>query len=285
MWDRSHAGGRRHLCGLAARCLILILLLAAGSAGAAPRTTSFVHSVGFSFDYPSKWSVKRLDEGLLLTPHDAGTDAGGRPLEVIVIGFVGASAGDPFEPSFADAFVRHYRSLVPDLMRVGDMDWLETSIGLGLMVPFKDRVGNPHRVYCAVHGQLGIFLAHVTRSDTVRSRIDLVGKIFSSFNWTDSLVDPALVRAWDAPPEPANRAPAQEATDTAADRWIFSDDGRLRRANIEPAGGFYSSSRGVLNIVWDHGLEESYRYTVSPRPEGGSQLELKSPAGDALHLH
>ena len=120
----------------------------------------------------------------------------------------------------------------------------------------------------------------------MRPRTAAVRQIFSSFDWTAGLVDPALVRAWDAPSEPVDPASAQGRAGETADRWVFSDDGRLRRAAAEPvAGGFYSSSGGVLNIVWDHGLEESYLYTVSKRPEGGSQLELKSPAGDALRLY
>ncbi len=260
--------------GTAIWSLLAILLLLPGRAAAAPRMTSFVHSVGFSFDYPSKWRVKRLDEGLMLAPHDAGTDAGGRPLEVLVIGFIGAEAADPFDPSFVDAFERHYRSLVPDLSRAGDMDWVKTSMGLGLLIPFEDRFGNPHRVYCAVHGKLGIFLAHVARKDTVRPRFNRVREVFSSFSWTESMVDPALVRAWtDVAREPADQTP---------DRWVFARDGRLRRTE---RGGFYSSYDGVLNVVWDHGVEESYLYTLSNRPAGGAQLELRGPGGEALRLH
>ena len=103
--------------------VVVCALLLAGSAGAAPRKTNFVHSVGFSFDYPSKWEVKRLSEGLLLAPNDAGFDGSGRPLEVVVIGFLDAGATDAFDPSFPDAFERHYRSLVPDLSRAGFIEW------------------------------------------------------------------------------------------------------------------------------------------------------------------
>ena len=254
--------------------LLSILLLLPGSIDAAPRMTNFVHSVGFSFDYPSKWNVRRLDEGLALTPPDVGTDATGRPQEVVVIGFLGAGVADPFDPSFVDAFERHYRSLVPNLTRAGDMDWLQTSMGLGLLLPFKDRFGNPHRVYCAVRGDLGIFLAHVTGSDTARSRLTAVQQIFSSFSWTESMVDPALVRAW--------TGVHQEMEDQAPERWVFAQNGRLQHTE---RGGFYSSYGGVLNIVWDHGREESYLYKLSDRPEGGAQLELKGPGGEALQLH
>lgn len=287
MEDTSHVGRRGHLFRISTWCAICLLSLLAGAVAAAPRKTNFVHNVGFSFDYPSKWSVKRLDEGLMLAPHDVGRDAAGRPLEVIVIGFVDAGATDPFDPSFADAFDRHYRSLVPQVSRVGDMDWLETSsMGLGLLMPFEDQSGSPHKVYCAVHGELGIFLAHVARSRDARPKDALVREIFSSFSWTETILDPALVRSWTDAPPPA---------DQPVDRWVFAEDGRLRRAAGELSrgmrtpdtehGGFYSSSGGVLNIVWDHGIEESYLYTVSKRPEGGPQLELRSPGGEPFQLY
>ena len=286
MEDACVAGRWNRVAGTTAWIVICGLLFLAASAAAAPRKTSFVHAVGFSFDYPSKWTVKRLDVGLMLAPHDVDVDAGGRPLEVIVVGFLDAGVTDPFDPSFAGAFERHYRSLVPGLSRAGDMDWLPTSMGMGLLIPFEDERGNPHRVYGAVHGELGLFLAHVARADAVRPRVARVREIFASFGWTDSAIDPALVRAWTGAP--------REAADRESDQWEFASDGRLRRAVGEPRGvqapqggrgGFYSTSGGVLNILWDHGLEESYLYTVSKRPEGGPQLELRSPAGEALRLH
>ncbi len=256
---------------------MVVLLLLAGSASAAPRTTTFVHSVGFSFDYPSKWQVKRLDEGLLLTPGGVDRDPVGKPLEVIVIGFVDVGATDAFDPAFAGAFESHYRSLVPNLSRSGDMDWLKTTVGMGMLIPFEDRYGYPHRVYGAMHGELGIFLAHVARSDDVHLKTGAVRDIFASFRWTESAVDPALVRSW--------TDLTSQSPERAADRWVFADDGRLRRLAGEASGGFYSSSGGVLNIVWDHGIEESYLYEVSRRPEGGPQLELRPPDGEALRLH
>ena len=277
------AAGRSHLSWIIAA----LPLLLAGNAAAAPRTTTFVHSVGFSFDYPSKWQVQRLEEGLLLTPGGVERDSAGRSLEVIVIGFVDAATADPFDPAFAGAFESHYRSLVPDLSRAGDMDWLKTSVGTGMLIPFQDRYGFPHNVYGAVHGELGIFLAHVARSEEVRLRTGAVRDIFASFRWTESAIDPVLVRSW--------TGVAPELPERAADRWVFARDGRLKRVadgaargarvSGEVRGGFYSSSGGVLNIVWDHGVEESYLYKVSRLPGGGPQLELQLPGGEALRLH
>ena len=264
------------------RLLLVSLLLAAlaASAAAGPKTTHFIHSVGFSFDYPSKWQLKRIQEGMMLIPHNAARDSGGRPMELLIIGFVDtAGVTDPLEPAFANAFEQRYRSIVPTVGRAGDLDWLASPLGPGLRVPYQDSRGNQHQLYCTVHGDLGIFLAHVVQGSTIRPKTAAVRQIFSSFGWSESVIDPALVRSW------------TQATGTAttpaptADRWTFATDGRLRRAAEPEQGGYYSSHSGVLNIVWDHGVEESYLYTVAASANGGEQLELRHPDGDALRLH
>ena len=251
---------------------VLLLFMLAGAASAAPRSTTFVHSVGFSFDYPAKWKLERVQEGMMLIPNNAGTDGGGRPLELVVIGFVDAAGvTDPFDPSFADAFVRGYRAIVPDVNRVGDLDWVETPMGTGLVVPFEDRRGNGHRLYCNVRGNLGIFLAHVAQHRSIRPQNARVGRIFSSFTWTDSVIDPNLVRSWIVAPE-------DESEEALAGRWSFADHGRLRyAAEDSERRGFYSSFDGVLSVVWDYGVEESYLYKVSDDGSGGAELELRRP--------
>ena len=190
---------RGYACLPSAGRLLAILLLAAfaASAAAAPQTTSFVHSVGFSFDYPTKWQLKQIQEGIMLIPHNAVRDAAGQPMELVIIGFVDtAGVTDPFEPSFANAFEQRYRSIVPSLARGGDLDWLNSSLGTGLLVPYEDSRGNRHQLYCAAHDDLGIFLAHVTQRGTVRRPNGKVQQIFSSFSWTESMIDPALIRSW-----------------------------------------------------------------------------------------
>ena len=264
------------------RLLLACLLLAAlaASAAAGPKTTNFVHSVGFSFDYPSKWQLKRIQEGMMLIPHNAARDSAGRPMELVIIGFVDtAGVTDPVEPSFANAFEQRYRSLVPSLGRTGDLDWLASPLGPGLLVPYQDSRGNQHQLYCTVHGDLGIFLAHVVQRSTVRSKTAAVRQIFSSLRWSESVIDPALVRSWTQAAGPAT------ASMPSADRWTFATDGRLRRAVEPERGGYYSSHGGVLNIVWDHGVEESYLYEVAAGADGGKQLELRHPDGDAVRLH
>ncbi len=260
-------------------CTVLLLAALAVSVAAGPQTSNFVHAVGFSFDYPIKWQLKRVQEGMMLIPHKAVRDSAGRPMELMFIGFVDtAGVTDPFEPSFADAFERRYRSIVPSLARSGDLDWLDSPLGTALLVSYLDGRGNQHQLYCAVHGDLGIFLAHAVQDGAQRLRPAMAGQIFSSFGWTDSVIDPALVRSWTQAASPAATA------EPAADRWTFATDGRLRRTTGPEHGGFYSSINGVLNIVWDHGVEESYLYTVASGVDGGPRLELRHPDGAALRL-
>lgn len=282
MDDATPAGRRIPLFEPTGRCLLAIVLLAAFgvSVAAGPATTSFVHAVGFSFDYPAKWKLKRVEEGMMLIPPAAGTDAAGRPLELVIIGFVDtAGVTDPFDPTFSSAFENRYHAVVPRLARTGDLDWLKTPMGTGMLVPYEDEHGNEHRLHCAVHGDLGIFLAHVVQSRSVRPSTRKVREIFSSFGWSDSVIDPALVRSW----TPANDL--ADFHDAPEDHWTFATDGRLRRAAEPKRGGFYSSFGGVLNIVWDHGVEESYLYTVSNGEDSDARLELRHPSGDALRFH
>ena len=194
---QDQRNSRQPVLEMTARCLVGFLLVAVvGVVEAAPQTTRFVHSVGFSFDYPTKWSLETVVEGLMLLPHNVGTDYRGRPLELVVIGFVDtAGVTDPFDPSFANAFERGYRAIVPDITRVGDLDWIETSMGTGMVVPFEDPRGTRHHLYCNVRGGLGVFLAHVSSS---RPQTAKVRQIFSSFGWTESVIDPVLVRSWTA---------------------------------------------------------------------------------------
>ena len=245
---------------------------------AGPQTTRFTHAVGFSFDYPTRWDLERVQEGLMLVPHDAGTDSGGRPLELIVIGFVDTTGvTDPFDPSFSLAFEHKYQSMIPGIQRTGELDWVESGMGIGLAVPFDDASGNHHSLYCTAHGDLGIFLAHVTRDQAPRSRIQRARRILSSFDWSESVIDPNLLKTWNAI---ASTKPAQEEP---AGHWSFNDEGRLRYAESSDfeRSGFYSSFDGVLNIVWDHGVEENYLYTVDPQR---AELKLKRPDGEALRF-
>lgn len=269
---------RTHSGILPTALLALVLTVApAATVSAGGGTTTFVHAVGFSFDYPTKWDLQRVQEGLMLIPHDAGTDAGGRPLELAVIGFVDtAGITDPFDPSFAEAFERRYESMIPGVHRVGEMDWVASGTGTGVLVPYEDGNGNRHRLYCTVHEQLGIFLVHVTQGRNTRSRTARVETILASFGWNDSVIDPELVKTWTAVPSP-------EANTETAGHWSFSTDGRLRYAesNDFERAGFYSSHDGVLNIVWDHGEEVSYLYSVDRR---SSVLELQHPGGEAWRL-
>ena len=240
----------------------LVLHFAVAPATAAPKTTQFTHSVGFSFDYPTKWNLKYLREGLMLIPHDVDKDpATGKPLELAVIGFVGvAGVTDPFDPSFPDAFEEKYRSLVPRTRRIAEIDWLETPMGTSLVVPFEDAMGNRHTLYCTVLGDLGIFLGHISQG-VYRPQNAKMRQIFSSFSWTDSVIDPDLARSWTV---------AEDSDELIAGRWTFTENGRFRHAELTAGSersGFYSSYDGVLNIVWDHGTEESYFYSVS-RPHG-----------------
>ncbi|MCP3958107.1 MAG: hypothetical protein GY719_09665 [bacterium] len=271
---------RIHLFPAVLAQILLLAAIATSASAAAPRATTFVHSVGFSFDYPAKWKLERVREGMMLIPHTAGTDGGGRPLELVVIGFVDAAGvTDPFDPSFADAFENGYRAIVPDLARVGDLDWVESPMGTGLVVPFQDRRGNHHRLYCNVRGNLGIFLAHVAQDRSVRPQHARVRQIFSSFGWSDSVIDPELVRSWRV-------ARDAEAEETLAGHWSFADHGRFRYiAEDSERRGFYSSFGGVLSVVWDHGVEESYLYKVSSVDGVAAELELQRPGGEALHFH
>lgn len=257
----------------------LLLLVGAASVAAGSQLTSFVHTVGFSFDYPTKWQLKRVDEGSMLIPNKVTRDAAGRPMELMIVGFVDTrGVTDAFEPTFINAFERQYRSFVPAAFRVGDLDWLESPMGTGLLVSYDDGRGNLHQLYCVAHGDLGIFLSHVIQGDVGRPKAAIARQIFSSFGWADSVIDPALVRSWT---QDGNSAPPAELVE---ERWTFATNGRLERVGSE-RGGFYSSFNGVLNIVWDHGVEESYTYEVAPGVDGGPLLELRDPDGDSLRLY
>ena len=272
--EASGKGARRFLRGL----VVLSLAMLAASVVAGPQLTSFVHTVGFSFDYPSKWELKRADEGSMLIPNKVTRDASGRPMELMIVGFVDThGVTDPFEPSFVNAFERRYRSFVPTATRAGDLDWLESPMGTGLLVSYDDGRGNLHQVYCVAHGDLGIFLAHLIQGDVARPKANLARQIFSSFGWADSPIDPALVRSW------TQEAGVAQPTELSEQRWTFATNGRLERAGLD-RGGFYSSFNGVLNIVWDHGVEESYTYEVASGVDGGLRLELRDPDGAALRL-
>ncbi|MEM7587207.1 MAG: hypothetical protein AAF560_27705, partial [Acidobacteriota bacterium] len=76
---RSNSCGMFRVASLVAGCL---LLLGGASELAAAQQTQFVHAVGFSFDYPSKWRLERVQEGVMLVPHDVSNDASGRPKEL-----------------------------------------------------------------------------------------------------------------------------------------------------------------------------------------------------------
>ncbi len=257
----------------------LLIFTVAASVAAGPQLTSFVHSVGFSFEYPSKWELKRVDEGSMLIPNKVTRDAAGRPMELMIVGFVDTrGVTDPFEPSFVNAFERRYRSFVPTAIRAGDLDWLKSPMGTGLLVSYDDGRGNLHQLYCVAHGDLGIFLAHLVQGDLARPKAAMARQIFSSFGWADSPIDPALVRSWTQDGDSAQPAELVEQ------RWTFATNGRLERAGLD-RGGFYSSFNGVLNIVWDHGVEESYTYEVASGVDGGPRLELRDPDGAALRLH
>ena len=257
---------------------VLLLAVFATPLEAARGTTRFVHSVGFSFDYPAKWSLQRVREGIMLVPHDIGTDSGGRPLELVVIGFVDTTGIiDPFDPSFAVAFEQQYQSMIPGVRRSGELDWVDSGMGTGLLVPFDDDNGNRHGLYCTVHGELGIFLVHVTQGKAARSRVQRVRQILSSFGWSDSVIDPELVKTWTAVRDAGT-------TQAAPARWSFATNGRLRYAETSDfeRAGFYSSFDGVLNIVWDYGVEENYLYTLDDQ---GAELKLRRPDGEASRYH
>ncbi len=275
-------GARRRIHpGVLLGCLFATVLLIAPTATveAGSQTTSFVHSVGFSFDYPTKWELQRVQEGLMLIPHDAGTDAGGRPLELIVIGFVNtAGITDPFDPAFSVAFEQRYQAMIPGIQRTGELDWVASGMGTGVVAPFDDANGNRHGLYCAVHGELGIFLAHVTQGKTARSKAGRVQQILASFGWSDSVIDPDLVKTWTAVDG------SEKPQEDPAGHWSFATDGRLRYAESSDfeRAGFYSSFDGVLNIVWDHGVEENYLYAVDHH---SAELKLHRSDSEAWRSH
>ena len=269
-------GVRRSIVRWVSGCLpgILVVFLSSAfvssSVAAAPQMTNFVHSVGFSFDYPSKWKLKSVQEGLLLLPKGVDVDAGGRPAEFVLIGFLDANAStDPFDPLFSNAFERRYREVFPGLRSTGEIDWLETGLGTGVHSTLADRLGNRHRLYCAVQGDLGVFLTYVAQGRSARAKSDATARqIFASFNWTQSLIDPDLARSWVQAQGPQGNP----------EQWSFAADGRISAAD---RGGFYSSYDGMLNIVWDHGVEESYQYQLSSGAEGAVELEIQGPDGEA----
>jgi hypothetical protein len=275
---------------------------------------TYRHPIGFSFWYPSDWSVKEGDSFLVLTP--PGMAAGPNQTEVyLVIRESVADTGvqgsdDPTVASFLDQAVVQ---LSPALQRSGP----------GVAVPMNSAKGTLYewsapataggkviaRAYATILKEHGVALVAIGLDGKLAAREPLVRRIFASFGLAEGARDPQAAGAWHLLEsrylandlgertgyvnsyEKARAAtdvnstlalnPDGSATRTDSSRTIaggagiWIDSGDQRTVKQ----GKWNASEGTLCLLWENGALVTYRYVVEDAAEG---RRLKLTVGNSV---
>lgn len=287
-----------------------------GGAGSRPQSGSvpqaqrgragntYRHPVGFSFWYPSGWTLTEHEAFTQLTPPNPGQSPEG-PTELYFL--LGSNVADEgiFTPddqriiSFLDEQVR---SVSPVLQYTGRSTPVNNSQGKGALLEWEGKTPKGDdviaRSFVSIINDHGIGLIGIGFRDVINGRDKDLRQMFGSFGFGQGQNDPAIVGSWSLVSTSAidNQSPFEtswsraQAVSEDKSILVFNHDGTWSRSNeshtLVGAGGVWledksqSSSRGswnagdgVLYMVWEDNSWEEYKYVVEQGAQG-RQLRL-----------
>jgi hypothetical protein len=257
------------------------------------------HVTGLTFWYPDNWRVKELDEALQLIPNDVEIQSQG-PDELYVIAGESVAGTGILNPD--DPRVIHYtdqvvQSILPSLMRVGRVKYVDMITGKGVFLQWEGK-NNKGKTVCAeafitIRQNFAISLSAIAYKHLLEKRNDELHRIFASFAFGEGQRDPDLIGHWEltATQSITNQSVwetdwsrAQLVSDNQS-HLVFTPDGKWSRTDTshmiagagdvwiessdkDESGGRWYAGEGTLFMIWENNTWEDYSYKIYTSAQG-----------------
>lgn len=264
------------------------------------------HPAGLAFEHPTSWEVRSHGERIQLVPADVAKDQRGEPLEILVFfGEDTEGVTSVTDPRVAAYLETQLRQLFPWLTGRPSSRGVTTGLGPAAAYLYRGKAADGADLavesYVVLHGGSAIVLVHAARHDLFTKRQPQVTSLFSSLSQSArTQIDPKVVSLW--------RRSASVRTGTgggggsiSGTTWYylsFQPDGVFHYAErdrmfgntadlgvvvsgdsgVKTRKGKWTTSQGVLELVWEDGTAERFTYLVGTPTWGGTALKL-TPSG------
>jgi len=267
---------------------------------------TFQHPAGLAFEHPASWEVRAQDERIQLIPSNAVKDQRGEPLEVLV--FFGedaegvTAATDPRVTAYLEA---QLRKLFPGLTGPPSSRGITTGLGPAAAYLYRGKAADGADLavefHVVLHGGSALVLVHAARHDLFTKRQPQVTSLFSSLSQSaKTQIDPKVVSLWRRSASVRTGAGGGGGS-ISGTTWYylsFQPDGVFHYAErdrmfgntadlgvilsgdsgVKTRKGKWTTSQGVLELVWEDGTSERFTYLVGTPAWGGTALKL-TPSG------
>lgn len=155
----------------------------------------YTHASGGKFRYPSDWTLKEAEEGLILTPPDM---VEGKEF-FIITGEKAEGATDPTSKIVADYLNQAVNTVAPGAKRVGGIEPAAAGNAKGGIYTWDGTVNGQEsriRAYVTILKGYGISLVAVGPKDKVEARDKQLRSIFYTFGWGQGKIDQRIVGKW-----------------------------------------------------------------------------------------
>jgi hypothetical protein len=292
------------------RAAALLLILAGGSMvpdqplgaeQAQAQTVTYRHPLGYSFEHPTGWRVEQRQQGTLILPGDAATDAAGNALEIIALS---SQAAPGIERADDPQVLAFFEQNSPGMRRVSQVERLASGLGAGIVLTFEGTLNGidaRRRLYVTLHNGEAIYVMHESSRELGPKRDDAARAIFTSLSYAQPASDPQVVGQW-------RRSMNTGSTDSRGGIFTQDDeaivlhpDGRveygrsttisgtssgvsiLGGGNPNVQRGRYTAAGGTITVTWEQGGTERFEYSVFMH-EGVPHLRI-GPSGSGARFY
>ena len=254
------------------------------------------HPIGFSFWYPSTWTLTEQDGYLMMTPPNAGKNADGATEVYLLAGEDVAAEGisSPEDQRVIDYLDQQMKSLTPVLQYKGKTGTANTSQGPGVVFEWEGT--GPNGKVLLARSMVGIIRNHaigitgIGFKELVEQRDKDMRQMFGSFGIGEGQNDAALIGTWELVSTCAMQNNSVWETDWSRAQMVneqkstltFHPDGSWTRENshhmlvgssgiwLEDKGsktfrGRWNAGDGALYMVWEDSSYDDFKYAIQGR--------------------
>jgi len=241
----------------------------------------FKHSLGFTFQYPQKWTVKANDEGIVLTPPSPVS----KNDQVQELYAISSEAVEDIkridDPEVTAFFDKSMKMKFPRFKRAAKMKLMQCAGTQGGFLTYRGSGtdGSTYRVniYVTIIKRQGVYIFALGRDDVIAKRVGDLGVIFTSFGIGKAELDNKLVGKWYHFRGSSIGLGSEARSSSSYEQWLnLNKDGTcamkssstIAASTADKGGvvvkgdagnnssvwtGIWSATKGKLTIVWSNG--------------------------------